>query len=244
MKSVWWGFLGLVIVATGFAAAPLLAMVAALPYHFVDWAGGLLGAGGWSDTRMAFRVGVILGSGLSVCMLLGLGARELDARYLLSAVCVVLACMFFGALAIPLKPIPTPAGPSKPTLVHGEGREPRYPGGAGVLEMPPAPARAPRPSALPGTNLGASVDPASRNMRPPRYPPEAARAGIGGVVMLLIDLDASGNVTHISIERSSHDRNLDRAAIEAVRHWRFNPAIEDGVPVAARVRVPVKFRLD
>ena len=32
-------------------------------------------------------------------------------------------------------------------------------------------------------------------------------------------------------------------AMEAARRWRFNPAYADGVPVAARIRVPVEFRL-
>ena len=37
--------------------------------------------------------------------------------------------------------------------------------------------------------------------------------------------------------------DLDRAAIDAARRWRFNPEVRDGVPVAGRVRVPVDFVL-
>lgn len=36
---------------------------------------------------------------------------------------------------------------------------------------------------------------------------------------------------------------LDKKAIEAVRTWRFEPAIKDGKPVMVKIRVEVKFAL-
>ena len=81
-------------------------------------------------------------------------------------------------------------------------------------------------------------------MNPPRYPPAALRSGITGTVILIISVDAQGNVTDVEVERSSRNRDLDRAAIQAARKWRFNPAQVDGVNSAGRVRVPVDFNLD
>ncbi|MCR6495081.1 energy transducer TonB [Thermomonas sp. S9] len=81
-------------------------------------------------------------------------------------------------------------------------------------------------------------------MNPPRYPPEEMRRQIQGTAVLIISIDASGNVLDIEVERSSGNRNLDRAAMQAARKWRFNPEIKNGQKVASRVRVPVEFKLN
>ncbi len=57
------------------------------------------------------------------------------------------------------------------------------------------------------------------------------------------DVDATGNVTNVSVEKSSRNRDLDRAAMEAARKWRFNPSTVNGQKAAGRVRVPVNFTL-
>ena len=80
-------------------------------------------------------------------------------------------------------------------------------------------------------------------MTPPLSPRPPARSGIEGEVILVIDVDANGNVTNVSVERSSRNRDLDRAAMEAARKWRFNPSIVNGQKAAGRVRVPVNFTL-
>lgn len=91
----------------------------------------------------------------------------------------------------------------------------------------------------------ATIDITSRNMSPPRYPPAAFRAGIQGEVSLSVDVDANGNVTNVAVDKSSRNRDLDRAAMEAARKWRFNAAkSSSGAPMAGRVRVPVTFALD
>jgi len=75
----------------------------------------------------------------------------------------------------------------------------------------------------------------------PKYPPEEQRRGIGGTVILVISIDANGNVLDVEVEKSSGNRNLDRAAMQAARKWRFNPEIKNGQKVPSRVRVPVEF---
>jgi protein TonB len=81
-------------------------------------------------------------------------------------------------------------------------------------------------------------------MNPPTYPPAAVRAGVEGTVVLVISIDANGNVLNVEVEKSSRNRDLDRAAIAAAKKWRFSPQIENGKPVASRVRVPVDFNLN
>ena len=80
-------------------------------------------------------------------------------------------------------------------------------------------------------------------MNPPKYPPEENRRGVEGTCVLIVSIDASGGVLDVQVERSSGNRNLDRAAVQAARRWRFNAEVRDGRKVASRVRVPVDFKL-
>jgi protein TonB len=107
----------------------------------------------------------------------------------------------------------------------------------------PAPPPAPPAPPAPQPDIGASVDISSKNMNPPKYPPRAYQQGVEGTVILIIDVDANGNVTNVSVEKSSRNRDLDRAAMDAARKWRFNPAMKSGQKAAGRVRVPVDFKL-
>jgi TonB family protein len=78
---------------------------------------------------------------------------------------------------------------------------------------------------------------------PPKYPPEAARAGTTGTVVLVITVNAAGAVESVMVERSSGHRLLDAAAIDAANEWTYGPAIEHGKPARGRVRVPVDFNM-
>lgn len=78
---------------------------------------------------------------------------------------------------------------------------------------------------------------------PPKYPADAARAGISGTVVLVITVTATGAVESILVERSSGNRSLDTAAIDAANEWTYAPSIEHGKAVRGRVRVPVDFTM-
>lgn len=130
-------------------------------------------------------------------------------------------------------PPPPPPPPQAPVVDVPEPRP-------NDIVTPPSP---PSPPAPP-TQIEASVDISSKAMNPPRYPPAAFRAGIQGEVILIIDVDANGNVTNVTVEKSSRNRDLDRAAMEAARKWRFNAAESGGKKAAGRVRVPVNFALN
>jgi TonB family protein len=79
------------------------------------------------------------------------------------------------------------------------------------------------------------------DMSRPNYPKDVAKAGIGGQVVLLVDVAADGSVSGVEVQRPSQDARLDAAAVERARAWRFKPKVEDGKPVASRIRVPVTF---
>lgn len=83
---------------------------------------------------------------------------------------------------------------------------------------------------------------ADQVMFPPAYPKEEQVQGIGGMVVLIVDVAADGTVTKAAVERSSNNDKLDAAAMDAVKLWKFKPAVKDGRAVASRSRVPIEFR--
>lgn len=90
------------------------------------------------------------------------------------------------------------------------------------------------------------VDKATFKVRPsqPNYPRMAKRKGMEGTVLLEVWLDENGDQTNLSLLKSSGFDLLDDAAIEAVKKWQFNGHKENGVALAHRVRIPVRFNLD
>lgn len=79
---------------------------------------------------------------------------------------------------------------------------------------------------------------------PPPYPRSELIAGNQGTVLLKVLVDIDGKPLEVTIERSSGNRNLDRAAQRHVlKAWQFQPAMRDGRAVQAYGLVPVVFSL-
>jgi protein TonB len=77
----------------------------------------------------------------------------------------------------------------------------------------------------------------------PKYPPTAYRNREEGNVLVRADVDANGVPGDVTLVRRSGSRDLDKAALAAVRQWHFRPAIENGKAVASTVEVPIDFRI-
>ena len=77
----------------------------------------------------------------------------------------------------------------------------------------------------------------------PVYPESARRAGIQGTTLLRIHIESDGRVSDVTVERSAGHQSLDQAATDAVRRWRFEPALSSSGPVAMSALVPVEFRM-
>lgn len=110
--------------------------------------------------------------------------------------------------------------------------------------VPPAPVQAPVP--FPPTApiaTGTASEPIALHMPAPQYPRQALRRGIEGTVLVRVDVGPDGVPTSVGLVRSSRSRELDRAALEAVRRWRFDPARIDGHPTVGSVVIPIEFNL-
>ncbi len=70
------------------------------------------------------------------------------------------------------------------------------------------------------------------------YCPEPAGAPSSGVVVISIIVSFSGTPRNLSIV-SSPNPKLEKAALEAVRQWRFRPATCDKEPVETKIAVEI-----
>ena len=96
--------------------------------------------------------------------------------------------------------------------------------------------------------LGEHIVPASpdnrfRN-RPPIYPPEAETRGEHGTVVVMIHVSEDGLASSVEVAQSSGVAVLDRAAVDAVRKWRFRPALQQGRGVAFDMPFRFVFEAD
>ena len=71
---------------------------------------------------------------------------------------------------------------------------------------------------------------------------EARKAKVSGNVVVGLIVDEKGNATHVHVVRGL-GMGLDEKAIEAVRQFRFKPAMENGKPVKVEVNVEVNFQI-
>ena len=150
----------------------------------------------------------------------------------------------------PPKPPPPPKPPEikpkpKPQMIAAETPAPAAieapPPEPVVFEEPPPPTQgepAPLP-VIPPNFVAAYLDNPA-----PRYPDSSKRLGESGLVVLRVRVSPEGRAESADIEKSCGFPRLDRAALDAVRKWKFVPAKQGEQPVAATVLVPLNFELN
>jgi periplasmic protein TonB len=166
--------------------------------------------------------------------------------------------------APPAPPEPPPVAAPEPSAPARE-REPRYASApsasfaaatTGDVSLPAAPARteprgaAPATSASPSTAMAIPGDGITQTAIPrggyqvrPSYPSGPRRLGIQGTTTLRLFVSADGRVTEVAVEQSAGHPDLDHAAADAVKRWRFEPARRGAEAVGMWVLLPVEFRL-
>lgn len=78
----------------------------------------------------------------------------------------------------------------------------------------------------------------------PAYPLAARRVGQQGTATVRVLVTTEGLPARVNLEKSSGSPSLDNAAVEAVKGWRFKPALRGTEPVEGEVLVPIVFRLE
>ena len=76
----------------------------------------------------------------------------------------------------------------------------------------------------------------------PEYTPEAKKAKTEGSVLVNLWVDEKGSPTHVRVLRGIGN-GLDEKAVEAVKQYKFKPAMEEGKPVLVQVNLEIQFRI-
>src|SRR5437667_3064154 len=109
---------------------------------------------------------------------------------------------------------------------------------SGLAEVQPSAPAAPKPEE---TVVGGDVKPAKLiSLVPPVYPPAARNLRISGDVTIDAQIGTNGRVSEMKV--ISGPPALHQAAMDAVRQWKYQPAMLDGKPVAMHMTVTVRFR--
>lgn len=146
---------------------------------------------------------------------------------------------------IRMLPVPDP-DPERPEPIRDEPRfeEPRfYPPEFDVIIPEPdePPQSGPLDPETPGLIrpvliLGTKVQPV--------YPETARRGRVEGDVVLQAVIGEDGRVDQIEVLRCNRPNlGFEQAALDAVRHWRYEPAMLNGRPVPVYLTVEIAFTL-
>jgi protein TonB len=127
--------------------------------------------------------------------------------------------------------VPAPSAPVVAT-------SPTPPPPQAVVVAPPAADPGPPAPITPPDASAASLKNPS-----PRYPLESRREHEEGTVRLRVVITVDGHVKDIDVARSSGFDRLDKAALDAVRRWKFQPGSQAGRPVEAMGFLNIPFKL-
>ncbi len=129
---------------------------------------------------------------------------------------------------------PAPIFPSVGPRANGDSIAEAPNAGAQVATLPDG-----SPVYMPGRGV---VPPRAISAQQARYPDDALRERVQGLVLLQVIVDQEGNVTDPKVVRPLFP-SVDQRALETVRTWKFQPATRDGKPVAVRLNIEVNFRM-
>lgn len=144
---------------------------------------------------------------------------------------------------VPSAGVPLRQGP------HVDGPEPEA---ESVEMLPPSPRG---PESAPSQSRGPVLSPPVLLTATTHYPGDAYSVTVDrslltpelrlvvpeGRVVLRVLVRPDGTVERVEVVESSGHPVLDRAAADAARSWKFQPATRDGEPIAAWAIIPVRF---
>jgi protein TonB len=93
---------------------------------------------------------------------------------------------------------------------------------------------------LPALLLGQNSNPAPLDTFAPEYPEALIESGKDGFAKLTFVVTEKGLVEDPSVAEAS-EPEFGEAAMEAIKQWRFKPAMLDGKPISKKVAIPFQF---
>jgi len=128
----------------------------------------------------------------------------------------------------PVKPAPKPLTVEIPTLPTVADPAPSMLAPAIAIEKPTASAQ-PSPVAFP--TVAGFQSPEALDRREPVWPADVETRGQPVKIVLKVLISEKGRVVRVVVESGVHDSKVEAAAINAVLHWTYAPAMDGGRPV-------------
>lgn len=157
--------------------------------------------------------------------------------------------------ARPVLSSPVESDQAERELAEAIARELAEQEAAATAAVEPAPPPKPEPVAQPEPSVVETVQPevtqqvvqAAKLKRvrevPPVYPRDAARAGTEGWVKVEFTIAPDGTTRDLEVRDSEPKVVFDRAALDSVSQWVFEPIRNNGAPVSQRAVLQVRFVL-
>jgi TonB family protein len=137
----------------------------------------------------------------------------------------------------------------KPYLLNGQPTEVETTINVNYTLVGPAPATEEQGPQDPGSasvtprRIGGAVSaPTVAYQVSPQYSDQAKKAKFNGMVLLSLVVDAQGQPQNVRMVRGV-GMGLDEKAIEAVKQYKFKPAMEAGEPVPVQLNIEVNFKI-
>ena len=121
------------------------------------------------------------------------------------------------------------------------------PGVGATASVPPGATRAATSptGALPQTQgpVAAAIVLVPLTTPAPEYPRDAMISGTQGFVVVEFTVNTEGATQDIAVVDASPQRVFDQAARRAVSRWKFQPLLQNGMPIERRVQRRIDFKL-
>jgi len=111
--------------------------------------------------------------------------------------------------------------------------------------MPPInQAKSSTPKALPVAKVSDNQMAVPQYRMEPKYPYQALKRQIEGFVLLSFDIGVNGRPENIKVEEANPSRIFNREAIRALKNWKYQPLIENGVAkVYPNQQIKLEFKI-
>lgn len=135
-----------------------------------------------------------------------------------------------------------PAAKATPTPGNGGGGAP-IPATTPKPETTPTPAPPPAPVVTPKPHVPVVTEVATTYNPSPTIPDDLRGASLDTTVTAQFMVSPEGSPTDVKIIKSSGNDELDSAALDTAKKWRFKPATRDGQPIESRVILHIEFEV-
>lgn len=91
-------------------------------------------------------------------------------------------------------------------------------------------------------DIGGSVrPPVPTHLPDPKFSKEARDARFSGNILVGLIVDSKGKPCNVHLERGVGIAGVNESAVNAVQHYKFKPAMQNGKPIAVNLKIEVNF---